>query len=126
LSNRDTGTQGAWIYEATLAGGGAYNTPTKINELASPQYEGAVVSSGDALTLYFESGRSGMGSHVYVATRTSLTTPFQNVTEVTEVNSPGATLDWPAWLSTDSCRLYVLSTRAGGGFELYVAARPAN
>jgi hypothetical protein len=124
-SNRDTGSQSGWLYEATLVDGG-YETPTKIAELASPQFEGEPVSSGDALTLYFASGRDGTGSHVFVATRSSLTTPFAMITEVTEVNSTDEGLDFPAWLSTDSCRLYVLSTRGTGLLEVYVAAKPEN
>jgi hypothetical protein len=119
-SDRDQST-GA-IYEATLSGGG-FNTPAKVAEITSPQGEGAPVISADGLTLYFMSARLGYHD-IFVATRTSLSTPFATPQPVAELNvDPGQ--QFPAWLSSDECRLYL--TRDNGGttpFELYVATKP--
>jgi hypothetical protein len=41
---------------------------------------------------------------------------------VSELNDPSHR-DYPAWISPDGCRIYLLSSRLGEVFEVFVATR---
>jgi hypothetical protein len=47
--------------------------------------------------------------------------PFDEIARVAEVNMAGAN-DYPSWLSSDNCRLYMSSSR-GSRLQVYVATR---
>ena len=57
---------------------------------------------------------------VYTATRTSTTEPFGSITEVAELTT--SSVDAPSFLSTDGCRLYMSSDRAGMP-QIYMTSR---
>ena len=83
---------------------------------------GAVYFAADGLTLYWASDRpGGMGDlDVWQARRTSTSAAFGDLAPVSSVNTAGA--DAPSDVSTDGCRLYLTSTRAGLT-GIYVATR---
>ena len=82
------------------------------------------VLSADGLTIYFSSTRNDPAFDIWVAHRAVTTDPFTLPHAVAELAAPGA-YDAPTWLSSDGCRLYLMSNRAGGagGIDLYVASR---
>jgi hypothetical protein len=86
----------------------------------------APVVSPDELTIYFASDRpNGKGqADVWMATRASPAVAFSNVTALTSVNS--SSLDYPTWISPDSCTLYLVSDRPGthGGRDIWRATKP--
>ncbi len=81
------------------------------------------VASDDDLTIYFSSARpGGLGANdIWMATRTNRSASFGAPRNVTEVNTTA--LDYPDWLSSDGCRLYV-SSDISGNSHVYVATRP--
>ena len=92
----------------------------------SPTYDGSPVISKNGLALYFSSDRPGSlaGTNIWVATRGSRGVAFNAPVIVANVSS--AANEYPGFISGDGCRLYLVSTRAGGagGQDIYVATRP--
>lgn len=85
-------------------------TPLVISGLGtSTVYSMAL--SGDGMTVYFSSDRSGGagGSDIWRATRTSPTSDFGQITNVTELNSAADEND--VYVTPDNASLYVSSTR---------------
>jgi len=121
-SDRAGGAGGYDIYEAPLAGGPA----TRVAELASADDDFCPTPSADGLLIFFSSSRPDGaalgGRDIWSASRASVSDPFSNVHDESELNS--AADDFPGWLSADGCRLYMSSTRPGVGSEdIYVATR---
>jgi hypothetical protein len=100
-----------------------FDTPMELAGIASasPNSQDAMtpVPSTDELTLYFLSVRDGGtgGRDIWVATRTSRSTPFASPKPVTELNT--ADNEVPTAISADGCRLYYSS----GSMNL-VASKP--
>jgi len=74
----------------------------------------------DELTLY---SSNGFGNDVLVATRTDTNARFGAGAPLDGVNS--AANEWPLFLSSDQCSLYLASARPGGlgGMDIWVARR---
>lgn len=112
----------AKLFRATRIDG-EFQNPAQVVELAlGTTSEKVLTLSKDGLTAYFGSTRPGGKGDidVWTATRPAIGGPFANVRNVAEVNGP--TAEWPSFLSADGCRLYLASSRSGGG-DLYVAKR---
>jgi WD40-like Beta Propeller Repeat len=112
------------LYRAAIANG-SYGQPGAVHELDSPNDESTPVLSGDRLTIYFSSTRSGGvgGYDIWTADRPNLAAPFLPPENLNAQNSD--TDDSPGWLSPDGCRLYFSSDRPGGPgpTNLYVTER---
>lgn len=116
---------GTWdVYRAELDVGGSFGAPTVVEELSSPDAgDGNVVLSTDGLTIYFASTREDPTWNVHVATRSTRDDGFGPAVSVTDVNVDGV-IDLPVWLSSDGCRLVLMSDRPGeGGHDLWIAER---
>ena len=102
--------------------GTTFATPTRIVELATASEEGDPVITADGLTIYFRSDRAGTNAlfNIWTASRHTTSDPFGPATEVPNVSSAGN--DGPSDLSSDGCRLYLSSDRAGTN-DIYVATR---
>jgi hypothetical protein len=105
--------------------GSAFTTPQQLASLEllpSPTaYENPVVSSS-AKGIYFSAPPDNASPpDIWRASRSAPGQPFGPPHAVAELNSPSA--ERPAWLSDDSCRLYLTTNRAGRGFELWMASR---
>lgn len=114
------------IWRAKREPGVGYTT-SKVTEVSGPLNDYNPVISADELTIYFASQRPGVSAgidgNVWVATRTTPTGTFSTPTEVVEVNSTAD--EYPASISSDGCRLYLVSQRPGlGKQDIYVAAKP--
>ena len=114
------------IYRAS-AGPTGFTGATMVSELSTPTSNSArPVVSADGLTVYFSSDRpGGAGSlDIWVATRPSLTAPFDQITNVAALNGSG--FEFADWLSADDCRIYFSSQRTGGagGADIWQATRP--
>ncbi len=123
-TNRDTAGGIDDVYAATRASPtSAFEPPTLVPELSSPQDDSATFISTDGLAMYFASDRPGsMGClDIFVATRQSPTDPFSSPVPVTELNSAECEDD-PS-ISADGCEVWFSSTRGGAGYEIYRAAR---
>jgi len=80
--------------------------------LTSGTGDGTPHLSLDGRSLYFYSDRSTSGSEdLFVATRADTNSPFDTVTELSSLNSPG--LDHLPWISADERTIYFASDRAG-------------
>jgi hypothetical protein len=106
----------------SVLGPNGFDTASPVAELNTPDAN-SPVPSGDDLSIYFGSSRGGtMGSiDIYFASRPSTTSPFNQITNVTELNSQSYEL--PTWISPDGCDIYFTSLR-GGGFDVWTASRP--
>ena len=114
------------IWMAKREPGVGYTT-AKVTEVSGLLNDYNPVISSDELTLYFASQRPGSGAgidgNVGVATRTSPTGTFSAPTELVQVNTTAD--EYPASVSADGCRLYLVSKRPGLGLQdIYVAAKP--
>ena len=96
----------------------------KVNLATS--IEASPVISKNGLALYFASDRPGgpLGRNIWVATRSARGGKFNVPVIVANVNSDGR--DYPGFISSDGCRLYLASDRAGGmgAADIYVAKKP--
>lgn len=102
---------------AGTVGGAA---PTVIAELSSAQVETGSFLSGDCLTAYFASARSGTFM-LYTAQRTSLTAAWQTPTVVTDFAALGGAQEDP-WLSSDR-RTFVFVSNISGTKDVYITTR---
>jgi Tol biopolymer transport system component len=110
------------IYEAPRLDGGGYGSPVAVAAVSSPANEVAPVHSRDGLTVMFASDRTGGSgqSDVWTANRPDPAAELGPPSPVTALNSANG--DLPAWMSPDSCRIYLSSDR-GGSFRIYVSSR---
>ena len=124
-----TGGRGAadiWVTtRATVSDpwGEPMNLGSAVNSYA---WDGELSISGDGLSLYFGSQRSGgRGStDIWVTTRETTSDPWGEAVNLGPmVNTP--TDDFDVCISTDGLSLYIESNRAGGhgGIDLWVARR---
>lgn len=90
------------IYRAAR-NGLAFAEPVAIAEVNTAADEGFPVVSGDELTLYFESSRSG-SIDMWVASRSTTSEPFGPAQALSSLNTEAT--DIPGWISPDGCRLY--------------------
>jgi hypothetical protein len=97
------------IFRSALDGSSA-GKPTQVVELDTEHAEAAPVLSADGLVVYFSSTRpdgGAKGDHdVWVATRRSTAERFGALRNVGELNTED--LEYPAWVSPDLCRLYIV------------------
>jgi hypothetical protein len=118
-SNR--GGSGAHIFLSKSLGTGA---PEQVALASVEEKEDDFpVVSADQLEIFFASSRGGKGfKSIWVADRKSADVPFGAPRLVTELDSDGD--DRPTWISTDGCRLYLVSDRtAAGNFDIFVSTR---
>ena len=105
----------------------AFSAPQAISELNSATAADLEPSlSGDELTLYFISNRTGgTGSFdIWRATRIDTSSPFGAAEEVSELNS--AVQERAVYISKDELRVYFTSLRAGGlgSSDIFFSERP--
>src|SRR5262245_34924943 len=74
-------------YQKWLANTIQLDTPVVIAEINSSVFDRDPFLLEDELTIYISSGRNGTDGDLYVATRTSLTTPFSTPVPAYEFNS---------------------------------------
>jgi len=120
---------GDWdILRATRADtSGPFGAPTPLGELnVSAAEDYGPVLTGDELTVYFESVRSGsLGCYdVYMARRSTTADGFGTPTRVAELST--ASCEYPTWVSADGCQIILASNRSGGlgSYDLWIASRP--
>ena len=111
--------------------------PAKSGQLLAPvalanvSQPGAVsnnpVVSKDGLTLYFASTRTAAEAQgdfdIWVAHRASLGDAFGAPENVVDLNTSSG--DRPTWISSDGCRIYIVSDRPGtkGDLDIWLATR---
>lgn len=103
-----------------------WSNPALITELNSPEEDGTPDLSSDGLTIFFSSRRvdpAGQGGiEIYVATRSSRSTPWSVPVLVPELNTAGE--DVCAAPSGDLLTVVLDSDRGGtGARDLYIATR---
>jgi hypothetical protein len=95
----------------------------QVTELDTTYAEASPVLSDDGLVVYWSSTRpdgDAKGDHdVWYATRSDTASRFGTARNVASVNT--IELEYPAWLSPDMCRLYLV--RGAGPTQLFVATR---
>ena len=112
------------IYRAPLQADGGFAPPTPVSELNTNARDFIPVLSDDGLVVYWASTRTDRNlgfADIWVATRTDPDGGFGGLHNVEELNSTAD--DFPAWLSPDECRLYLVSGRSGMRHQLFVATR---
>src|SRR5689334_8245760 len=121
-SDRAGGAGGFDIYRATRSGI-AFSSPVRVSELSSSSHDYLPVLGEDRLTIYWSSTRPGGqgGFDIWRSHRSTTADGWGTPVLVPELNSSAT--DLAAWLSPDSCRLYMASERAGNGFDILVAER---
>jgi Tol biopolymer transport system component len=121
----DRGGANSHVWESQVEGG-AFGPAFSIAAVNSAQNDEYPVISADGLTIYFASDRAnGLGSvDIWVATRATTSSEFSPPTNVTELNTPAH--DYPAWLSADGCRMYLVSDRDvdANALQVWMAKRP--
>lgn len=110
--------QGGDLASGTVGGAG----PTVVAELsaAAPANETGSFLTGDCLTTYFASTRSGTAK-IYTSHRTSTTTAWQSPTPVDDFAAVGGDQEDP-WLSDDG-HLFVFVSNASGSKDVYISVR---
>jgi len=95
-----------------------------LSVLPATAYEMPVVSA-DGLTIYFAvlNDDHGTTRDIWMASRADTLQPFVRPHPVLSINTPAR--ETPAWLSSDRCRLYFFTDRAGA-VALWRAARRAS
>jgi Tol biopolymer transport system component len=93
---------------------GAYSSPVPVAELNTAEWDTSPTLTADGLTIYFESGRGGGAGKldVYVATRTSVTGPFETPINIAAINSDKD--EFGASPAPDDSFLMFKSTRPAG------------
>jgi hypothetical protein len=121
----DRGGPNQHVWESQVEGG-SFGPAFSIAAVNSAQNDEYPTISADGLTLYFASDRAnGLGSiDIWVATRASTSSAFGTPTNASELNTPAH--DYPAWLSADGCRMYLISDRDAdaGAPQVWMAQRP--
>jgi hypothetical protein len=120
-SSTRTGLGMGDIWRVDIDSTGAIGTPAAvIGGINSAANETAPAVTADERVMAFE--RDG---DVYLASRSAPTDGFGTASPVDGLAAIGVT-EAPAWISPDSCHLYVQSDAPGGmgGIDLYMASRP--
>ena len=100
----------------------AFGAPAKLAEVSGTgSYETGPQISGDGLTMYFASDRTGANLNIFVATRAQRADPFGAPTAVAELSS--AVDDAGPSVTNDGLVAVVSSIRGGGNPDLYIATR---
>jgi hypothetical protein len=123
ISDRSSGGVQFDLFHAAAAGA-VFATPVAAgSEVNSTSNEGKAVLTRDGLRIFFASARNGVGTgaDIWTAARTNKSVEFSGAVRVTELDTTSN--ERPAWISPDSCRLYV-SSDISGKDRIYVAARP--
>jgi hypothetical protein len=109
--------QGGDIAKGTVGGG----PPTVVTELSAPNAnETGTFLTGDCLTVYFASVRSGTNK-MYTSHRTSLTTAWQAPATVDDFVMIGGDQEDP-WLADDG-RTFVFVSNVSGTKDVYISVR---
>ncbi len=110
------------LYRSAFTGT-TFGLPTMVEVSTVGVDESDAALSADELALYFTSGAAGeLGvGDIWVATRASTSDSFGSAMPLPALSSPA--YEGASWLSVDSCRIYISSTRAGTP-DIYVATRP--
>jgi Tol biopolymer transport system component len=116
LNTDDLVVSGVDLAAGTVGGA----APTVVAELSSAQPETGSFLSGDCLTAYFASSRSGTFM-IYTSHRTSLATVWQAPTAVTDFAGIGGAQEDP-WISADG-RTFVFVSNIGGTKDVYITTR---
>lgn len=115
------------VYVATLGATG-FGAAVPVTEINAGGPASSVAIAADGLTIYWASARAGGSGmqDIWTASRTTTQDAFSGVHDVAELAT--SLQEFPDALSADGCRLYFTSDRAGGagGFDVYVAERPAS
>lgn len=115
ISSRDG--NGEDVYEGVLGQG----APARSAQLSSNSGETGSFLTGDCLTAYFASSRSG-DNRIYIATRTSPTAPWTAPAIVTEFMPVAGDDQEDPWLSSDG-RTFMLSSNKNGNKDVYLSTR---
>jgi hypothetical protein len=121
-SDRPGGVGGEDIYRAAAMVDGSFGAPVLVTGLSTPSSETAPAVSDDERLAFVECGVSddaGANQAICASSRASSSDPWPAPTAVPELRGGDAD---PGWISTDLCRLYFSSNRAGT-WDLYVAER---
>jgi hypothetical protein len=114
---------GAYAIFRSKLDGDTAGRALQVPELDTIYAEAAPVLSNDGLVVYWSSTRpdgGAKGDHdVWYATRSDTASRFGTARNVESVNT--TELEYPAWLSPDMCRLYLV--RGAGPTQLFVASR---
>ena len=109
------------IYVAARTSPTTWGVPRLVPELSTSGNEGSMCTWGGGLYAVFYANRGGTGGiDIWSAERASLTDPFANIVEVTELNS--LQTDWDVWISEDGHHVMFGSNRAGT-HDIYEASR---
>ncbi len=101
--------------------GAAWGDAQPLAELNGPADDSNPHLRAAGLVVLFDSDRSEEGARdLYIATRTSLSAPFEPPILLSDVNTASDERD--GWLSADGRHLYFSSDRSGD-FEIYLARR---
>lgn len=104
----------------------AYPTPVELTALNGTANEAQFpVATADDSVVYFSSNRPAGGGGGFDIWRAAGTGGgvFTSIVALPGLSSPA--LDWPTWISPDTCRLYLISDRATAGtYKLYLATKP--
>ena len=119
LSSTESAPTDRDLYRAHRLGPTTFDALEPVTELNTSAYDAFSSVSADDLTIYFESKREGP-SHIYAATRPSLSEPFSNIT-VVDLGGAGVNEGDP-WISTDGRELYAIR-QIGGDYDLIRATR---
>jgi hypothetical protein len=117
------------LYRGLFASG-AVTGVSPVAELNTPFAQSFPIISPDGMTIYFATTRIDVvppssGNNIWSATRTQTGGTFGNLAPVEALNSDKN--EYPKWISSDGCRIYLQSDRPGiGKYDIYVAKKPAN
>ncbi len=119
-SDRDTPGYYQIQFAARSTTSAPFGEPEPVAELVFPN-ESTVDGflSDDGLTLFYVTGPAFGPADLYVASRRSVSDPFEQHAPLDELNTPSDERD--PWLSPDGAELYFASDRSGH-YDIYVAA----
>ena len=121
-STRAGGLGDSDIYQSTRNANGTFNAPTNVAALNSPSLDRGLHVRRDGLEIFLASDRVGGlgGLDIWVATRASVSAPWNPPVNLAGINSSG--IDQSPSLSTDGSILYFSSSR-DGLLDIYTATR---
>jgi hypothetical protein len=123
IRNSDNGFYA--IYRVQATGGGTFGTTSRTSNLDSTTDDNTYIMLDKAqLRAWFM-----RNSQVYTSTRPSLGGSYATPVTVDELNNdPVCTghVCRPAWITSNSCRIYIGGGVAPAGFLMYYAEKPAN
>jgi hypothetical protein len=98
---------------------GSFAGHMPVAELNTPEVESHPILTPELRTIYFNRRENGQAS-IWTARRKASSLPFEAPTRIEEL----ATLvnDFPMWVSSDTCRLY-LTSNVSGEYDIMVSER---